>query len=141
MSTTTKTTKNTKTADERVALIDAEILQWQNKKKKILQQQKAKERKERDNRLYRRHGLLEKYLPELITMQDHQFEMFIKRGIKTKYGIKILYDILGEPIPKEIAEQFGIEQANSNNSNTKPPQSQQQHDNGGSAKPPQAVQS
>ena len=87
MSTTTKATKNTKTADERVALIDAEILQWQNKKKKILQQQKAKERKERDNRLYRRHGLLEKYLPELITMQDHQFEMFIKRGIKTKYGI------------------------------------------------------
>ena len=98
------TTKNVKTTEERVAAIDAEILQRQNKKKKLMQQAKAKERKERNHRLYRRHGLLEMFLPELIKMTDHQFEMFIKRGIKTKYGIKILYDILGEPIPKELAE-------------------------------------
>jgi len=98
---------------------------FKNKKKKIMQQEKAKERKARDNRLYRRHGLLEKYLPELIAMQDHQFEMFIKRGIKTKYGIKILYDILGLPIPKEVAEQVGIEQSNSHSGSTKPPQAEQ----------------
>jgi len=98
------TNKNAKTTEERVAAIDAEILQRQNKKKKIMQQAKAKERKERNHRLYRRHGLLEMFLPELIDITDHQFEMFIKRGIKTKYGIKILYNILGEPIPKELAE-------------------------------------
>ena len=118
-------TKTTKTAEEKVAIKDAKILQLQKQKKKILQQEKAKERKARDNRLYRRHGLLEKYLPELIAMQDHQFEMFIKRGIKTKYGIKILYDILGLPIPKEVAEQVGIEQSNSHSGSTKPPQAEQ----------------
>ena len=123
---TAKATKPTKTAEEKVAIKDAKILQLQNEKKKILQQEKAKERKERNNRLYRRHGLLEKYLPELIEMQDHQFEMFIKRGIKTKYGIKILYDILGLPIPKEVAEQVGIEQPNSNSSSAKSPPQQQQ---------------
>jgi len=118
-------TKTTKTAEEKVAIKDAKILQLQKQKKKILQQEKAKERKARDNRLYRRHGLLEKYLPELIAMQDHQFEMFIKRGIKTKYGIKILYDILGLPIPKEVAEQVGIEQSNNHSGSTKPPQAEQ----------------
>jgi hypothetical protein len=123
MSTTTKTVKTT---EERVAAIDAEILQRQNKKKKIMQQAKAKERKERNHRLYRRHGHLEMFLPELINMTDHQFEMFIKRGIKTKYGIKILYEILGEPIPKDLAEQFGIAIPS---------------DNGGSANPPKAEQS
>ena len=123
---TSTTTRATKTAEEKVAIKDAKILQLQNEKKKILQQEKARERKARDNRLYRRHGLLEKYLPELIEMADHQFEMFIKRGIKTKYGIKILYDILGLPIPKEVAEQVGIEQPNANGSSAKSPQSQQQ---------------
>ena len=94
--TSTTTTRTTKTAEEKVAIKDAKILQLQNEKKKILQQAKAQERKARDNRLYRRHGLLEKYMPDLITMSDHQFEMFIKRGINTKYGNDILNDILSK---------------------------------------------
>ena len=94
---TSTTTRATKTAEEKVAIKDAKILQLQNEKKKILQQAKTKERKARDNRLYRRHGLLEKYMPDLITMSDHQFEMFIKRGINTKYGNDIHNDILSKP--------------------------------------------
>ena len=122
---TSTTTRTTKTAEEKVAIKDAKILQLQNEKKKILQQQKAKERKARDNRLYRRHGLLEKYLPELIEIQDHQFEMFIKRGIKTGYGIKILYDILGEPIPQELIDQYKIKNPNEYSGSAKPPQAEQ----------------
>ena len=50
--------KTNKTSDERVAEKDAKILQLQKEKRKILLAEKKKERKERDHRLYRRHGLL-----------------------------------------------------------------------------------
>ena len=93
---TTNTTKTVKTAEEKVALKDARILQLQNEKKKIIQQAKAKERKERNNRLYRRHGLLEKFMPELITITDEQYEVFIKTGIDTNYGRKRLGEIIAE---------------------------------------------
>jgi len=89
-------TKTVKTAEEKVALKDARILQLQNEKKKIIQQAKTKERKERNNRLYRRHGLLEKFMPELITITDEQYEVFIKTGIDTNYGRKRLGEIIAE---------------------------------------------
>ena len=87
------TTKNTKTAEEKVAIKDAKIQKLQNEKKKILQQEKAKERKERNHRLYRRHGLLEKFMPDIITITDDQFEAFIRTGINTTYGNKRLGEI------------------------------------------------
>ena len=122
MSTTTKTVK---TAEEKIAEKNDKILKLQNEKKAILQREKAKERRERTHRLCRRHGLFENYLPELIAMTDQQFEMFIKRGVKTKYGIKILYEILGQPISQELAEQFGIAISNDNSGSAKPPQAAQ----------------
>ena len=82
--------KSTKTAAEKIAAKDERIQQLINEKKRLIQQEKAKERKERNNRLYRRHGLLEKYMPELAIISDEHFEMFIKRAIDTGYGQKIL---------------------------------------------------
>ena len=85
--------KSTKTAAEKIAAKDERIQQLMNEKKRLIQQEKVKERKERNHRLYRRHGLLEMYMPDLIAITDEQFEMFIKRGINTSYGQKILAEI------------------------------------------------
>ena len=63
-------------------------------KKRIIQQEKERERKERTSRLCRRHGLLEKYMPGLTVISDKQFEMFIKRAINTGYGQKILVELV-----------------------------------------------
>ena len=90
MSTTTKTIK---TAEEKVALKDAKILQLQNEKKKIIQQQKTKERKERTSRFCRRHGLLENRMPDLASFTEEQFAEFVHKGIDTEYGRKILTQI------------------------------------------------
>jgi len=134
MSTTTKTTK---TAEEKVAIKDAKILQLQNEKKKILQQQKAKERKERTSRLCRRHGLLEKFMPALIEITDDQFEAFVRTGISTSFGHKRLGEIMdkgadattayiikcrNEEQAKAEAEQVKPQQANGNGKATNPPQ-------------------
>ena len=87
------TTKNTKTADEKLAEKNARIKQLQKQKQAIIKRENAKERKARNNRLYRRHGLLEKFMPDIITITDDQFEAFIRTGINTTYGIKRLGEI------------------------------------------------
>ena len=88
------TTKTTKTVEEKIAIKDAKIQQLMNEKKAILQREKAKERKERNNRLCRRHGLLEKFMPDLISITDDQFEAFIRTGISTNHGRKRLGEII-----------------------------------------------
>jgi hypothetical protein len=86
-----------KTKTERIASIEEQIAQLEKRKKEIVQKQKEVDRKERTNRLCKRHGLLEKYMPDLITITDEQFEMFIKRGINTTYGQKTLAEIISKP--------------------------------------------
>ena len=85
-----------KTNTERIDSIDEQIAQLAARKKQLIQQENTRLRKERNNRLYRRHGLLEKYMPDLINITDMQFEMFIKRAIDTSYGQKILAEITAE---------------------------------------------
>jgi hypothetical protein len=67
-----------------------------NREKKLLQAHKAEERKARTKRLCLRHGMLEKYMPDLMSITDQQFEEFIKRGINTTYGNKILGEIVAK---------------------------------------------
>ena len=85
-----------KTTAEKIAERDERITQLQNEKKHLLQKQKADERKARTSRLCRRHGLLEKYMPALVSITDEKFEAFVKRGIDTSYGQKILAEIVAE---------------------------------------------
>lgn len=66
-----------KTKQERITNLEEQILQLENQKKQLIQKQKEDDRKERTKRLCKRHGLLEKYMPDLITITDEQFEMFI----------------------------------------------------------------
>jgi len=102
--------KTTKTYEEQIAERDAKILQYQNEKKRIMQKQKSADRKARDNRLYKRHGLLEKFMPDLIDITDVQYELFIKTGINTTYGRKRLGEIISEGAEKiadEVSETAG----------------------------------
>lgn len=85
-----------KTYEEKIASKDERIQQLINEKKKLQKQENARQRKARDNRLYRRHGLLEKYMPDLAIITDYQFEKFIKRAIDTTYGQNILAEIVAE---------------------------------------------
>jgi hypothetical protein len=54
-----------KTGLEKIASIDDEIVLLKKKQKDLLVKHNAKERKERNHRLCKRGGLIEKELPEL----------------------------------------------------------------------------
>ena len=52
-----------KTKAEKIAGIEEEIRQLENKKKRLIQEQKEQERKDRTNRLCKRMGLLRSCCP------------------------------------------------------------------------------
>jgi len=137
---TSTTTRTTKTAEEKVAIKDAKILQLQNEKKKILQQQRGKDRKERTSRLCRRHGLIEKFMPDLINITEEQFEAFVRTWMNTNNGRSKLAEIIskgaeasaayiakcrGEDEERAKAEESEAQHANDNSSSAKPPKAEQ----------------
>ena len=83
-----------KSRQDKITNYEEQIAQLNNRKKQEIQKMKQDERKARTKRLCSRQGLLEKYMPDLIIITDEQFEMFIKRGINTDYGRKILGEII-----------------------------------------------
>jgi len=101
--TMSETTKTAKTAEERLAIRDERIKQLQKQKQKIRKDENKKIRKQRDNRLYRRHGLLEKFMPKIIDITDEQFEVFIRKGINTTYGRNCLNEIIDKGEEAAIA--------------------------------------
>ena len=99
----------TKTTNEKIANYDEKILQYQNKKKKLIQKNKADERKERNRRLFNRAALLESMLPETIELTDEQFEVFLKMTTANDFGRDKLSQIISQvsTIPKVETSQSG----------------------------------
>ena len=83
-----------KSRQEKITSYDERISQLENQRKQEIQKMKQEERRARTKRLCSRHGLLEKYMPDLATITDEQFEVFIKTGIDTTYGRNKLAEII-----------------------------------------------
>jgi hypothetical protein len=84
----------TKTRLEKIADYDVQIEQIKNRQKQLRQQHIAQERKDRTRRLCSRHGLLEKMLPEIITITDEQYHAFLEKAVTNDYGRDILNKII-----------------------------------------------
>ena len=67
-----------------------EIRQFENKRRQLIQEQKAQERKDRTKRLCRRMGLFESMLPDTIPLTDGQFQIFLEQTIVTDHSCRIL---------------------------------------------------
>ena len=70
--------------------IEEEIRQLENKKKRLIQEQKEQERKDRTNRLCKRMGLFEKLLPDTIPLTEEQFKTFLEQTIATDHSRRVL---------------------------------------------------
>ena len=70
--------------------IEEEIKQLENKKKRLIQEQKEQERKDRTNRLCKRMGLFEKLLPDTIPLTEEQFKTFVEQTIATDHSRRVL---------------------------------------------------
>ena len=79
-----------KTKTEKIAGIEEQIQQLENQKKRLIQEQKAQERKDRTKRLCKRAGLLESLLPDTIPLTDEQFKTFLEKAVLSDYSRRIL---------------------------------------------------
>ncbi|MCL2079817.1 MAG: DUF3847 domain-containing protein [Oscillospiraceae bacterium] len=96
---------NRKTLNERIESAKVEKQQAEARIKKLLQEQKAEERKARNHRFCKRGGFMEKLLPDLALLTDEQFETFFKKTTANNYGRNALAELV--PPSLEIAAADG----------------------------------
>ena len=108
-----------KSRAEKIASFEERIDQLMKQKKQETQKLKADERKERTKRLCKRHALLEKFMPDLATITDEQFEVFIKTGIDTTYGRNKLAEIISKAKATQPPQSEKTANPSGNNPNAK----------------------
>ena len=80
-----------KKIDEKILMADEEIKQLQNKRKKLISQQKQEERKKRDKRIYEKGAVFESIFIESKNLTKDEFYQLITSLIrKEEANIKIL---------------------------------------------------
>ena len=96
-----------KTKIEKIASIEEEIKQLENKKKRLIQEQKEQERKDRTNRLCKRMGLFEKLLPDTIPLTEEQFQTFLEKTVLTEHSRRILDELTAQNAATAPAQGVG----------------------------------
>ncbi|SUB57319.1 DUF3847 domain-containing protein [Peptoniphilus lacrimalis] len=80
-----------KNIDEKILMAEEEIKQLQNKRKKLISQQKQEERKKRDKRLYEKGAVFESIFTESKDFSKDEFYQLITfQNIKEAVNQKIL---------------------------------------------------
>ena len=80
----------TKTTNEKVAMYDKKILQYQNKKKQLIQKNKVDERKARTKRLIERGAILESLIDGAEELANDQITIILKKTVGSSYGKDII---------------------------------------------------
>jgi len=83
-----------KTTLEKIEAAKEEIKQKEAQIKRLLQQQKAQERKDRNHRLCQRGGQVEKLLPGLVKLTDEQFSTFVQKTLLSGFAERVLHGLL-----------------------------------------------
>ena len=97
-----------KTKSERIDHIQEQIAQLENQRKRLIQQEKERERKDRTKRLCRRAGLLESLLPETITLTDEQFKTFLEKTVLSDYSHRILDGLTAQNATANLSQPAGM---------------------------------
>jgi hypothetical protein len=77
-----------KTYDEKIAEAKIELRQLENHMKRLMQSQKAEQRKQRTRRLIERGAIIESLAPRSSQLTNEQFKIFISEVLKN-YHYKI----------------------------------------------------
>ena len=70
-----------KTKTEKIANIAEQIQQLENQRKRLIQEQKEQDRRDRTKRLCKRMGLFESLLPDSIPLSEEHFKIFLEKTI------------------------------------------------------------
>ena len=93
-----------KTKAEKITSIEEEIRQLENRRRQLVQEQKAQERKDRTKRLCRRMGLFESLVPDTIPLTEEQFKTFLEKTVMTDHARRILDGLTAQNAPTAPAQ-------------------------------------
>jgi len=93
-----------KTKLEKIAGIEEEIRQLENRRRQLVQEQKAQERKDRTKRLCRRMGLFESLVPDSIPLTEEQFKTFLEKTVMTEHSRRILDEMTAQDAARAATE-------------------------------------
>lgn len=96
-----------KTKLEKIAGIEEEIRQLENRRRQLVQEQKAQERKDRTKRLCRRMGLFESLLPDSIPLTEEQFKTFLEKTAAAEHGRRLLAELTAQNAARAAAQGAG----------------------------------
>ena len=107
--------------------------QLENKKKRLIQEQKEQERKDRTNRLCKRMGLFEKLLPDTIPLTEEQFQAFLEQTVLTEHSCRILDGLTAQNAATAPAQGAGTAAKGNTLPTTQAAHTVQEDDAGGGA--------
>ena len=84
---------NRKTIEEKIGAAKEEVRQKEARIKELLKQQKRQANKDRNHRLCKRGGLVEKLLPGLALITDEQFDVFVRKCLNTSHTKSVLTEL------------------------------------------------
>ncbi len=93
-----------KTKAEKITSIEEEIRQLENRRRQLVQEQKAQERKDRTKRLCRRMGLFESLVPDTIPLTEEQFKTFLEKTVMTEHSRRILDEMTAQNAARAATE-------------------------------------
>ena len=89
-----------KNIEEKILMAE-EIKQLQNKRKKLLSEQKLQERKKRDRRIYKKVAVFESIFPESKDLTKDEFYQLMKSINDEEIRLNIM-EILGERVDDNV---------------------------------------
>ena len=95
-----------KTTEEKIESVQEQIRQLENQKKRLMQEEKERERKARTKRLIERGAILESLIPEADGFTNEQIKAFLEKTIRTESARKALANLTtaqGEPAADKAA--------------------------------------
>ena len=85
---------NKRTIDERLEARREEKRQLEAKIQELLQEQRTHKKKERNHRIFKRGGYIEKYIPEIVSLSDEQFYTFVEKCLQSNFAKRTLSDLM-----------------------------------------------
>jgi len=97
-----------KTTAEKIEAAKLEKQQMEERIKKLLQEQKAEERKKRNHRISHRGAHLESILPDTIGLSDKRFYSFLEKTVANDFGRRTLAALVAEQKKEDAANGVDI---------------------------------
>ena len=100
---------------EKISKIEDKLAQLENQRKEEVKKAKEEERKATNKRHCKRGVVMEKALPDLISITDEQFNTFLEKTLSTNHSRNVLAELV-----KQSSTSITSENAEKSNTNPQP---------------------